>query len=248
MNLNSEQKLIAEQLTSFFENSTIHLQYDYAEKLGDGRGITAGRCGFTTGTYDAHIVVKRYSEAFPENPLAKYLPELERLDNSDDKDETRFLNSFESNWKLASKDPNFRRIQDEINDELYFQPSQNLSDELGLELPLSRAAFYDTCIQHGLDDDPDSLTSIIVKTKAVFDQSVKMQSDEIRFLKVFLQIRKDVLLNTENKESKSVWAESAERVDVFTKLIEQGNFQLTPPFRISCFGETVLITSIINPE
>jgi hypothetical protein len=36
------------QITSTFENSTLELQYDYVENIGDGRGITAGRAGFTS--------------------------------------------------------------------------------------------------------------------------------------------------------------------------------------------------------
>ena len=38
----------ADELVSAFENSTTEVQYGYAENLGDGRGVTAGRAGFTT--------------------------------------------------------------------------------------------------------------------------------------------------------------------------------------------------------
>src|SRR5688572_10409507 len=43
------QKRRAEAITSILENDTPKLQYAYAEALDDGRGITPGRAGFTTG-------------------------------------------------------------------------------------------------------------------------------------------------------------------------------------------------------
>src|SRR5437879_5146327 len=73
------QKGRAEQLTSLFENSNTTLQYGYTEHLHDGRGITAGRAGFTTGTDDARMVIERYTREVPDNPLARYLPRLNQI-------------------------------------------------------------------------------------------------------------------------------------------------------------------------
>ena len=46
--LNAEQRSRADQLVSIFENGTPLIQYDYAENLDDGRGVTVGQVGFTT--------------------------------------------------------------------------------------------------------------------------------------------------------------------------------------------------------
>ena len=51
--LNPEQRHRADALISIFENGTPKIQYGYAENIRDGRGITAGRAGFTTATGDA---------------------------------------------------------------------------------------------------------------------------------------------------------------------------------------------------
>src|SRR3954454_8817976 len=75
--VDAERKLRAAQITSTFENSTLELQYDYVENIGDGRGITAGRAGFTSGTGDLLLVIRRYTEAKPGNVLASYIPSLE---------------------------------------------------------------------------------------------------------------------------------------------------------------------------
>ncbi len=43
-----QKRVIADQLVSVFENDTPIIQYGYAKKMHDGRGITAGRAGFTS--------------------------------------------------------------------------------------------------------------------------------------------------------------------------------------------------------
>ena len=55
--MNAATKHRAEQIISSFENSTTEIQYAYAEDIGDGRGITAGRAGFTSRTHDLLQVV-----------------------------------------------------------------------------------------------------------------------------------------------------------------------------------------------
>ncbi len=244
MSLDPQQKSIAEQFTCFFENLTLEPQYGYVENLDDGRGITAGRCGFTTGTDDAHLVVKRYTEIVRGNPLAKYLPELQRLDHAvdDEKDNTDNLDFFEDAWKQSAGDERFRQVQDEANDELYYRPSQQLADQYGLNTALARAALYDACIQHGIGDDDDSLNSMLERTDSEMNGKPKDGVDETAWLGKFLQIRKSVLLNPADKYSKDEWSQSAERVDVYSKLLEQNNVNLTPPINIECFGKSAVIS------
>src|SRR4051794_21747519 len=50
--LSPDAQRVAEAITSVFENSTTELQYGYSVELDDGRGVTAGRAGFTSGTGD----------------------------------------------------------------------------------------------------------------------------------------------------------------------------------------------------
>ncbi|ARX88391.1 hypothetical protein SMD44_07878 [Streptomyces alboflavus] len=66
--LSAEQRRRADQLVSVFENGTTKIQYGYAENLDDGRGVTAGRAGFTTDDGDALEVVRAYTDKKPDNP------------------------------------------------------------------------------------------------------------------------------------------------------------------------------------
>ena len=75
----SQQRIVADQIISVFENNTPVIQYGYAKNLNDGRGITAGRAGFTSATGDMLAVIERYSAKVPVNYLAAYLPALREL-------------------------------------------------------------------------------------------------------------------------------------------------------------------------
>jgi chitosanase len=83
LSVDAERKHRAAQIISTFENSTLELQYDYVENIGDGRGITAGRAGFTSATGDLLLVVRRYVETKPDNVLAPYVPALEAVNGTD---------------------------------------------------------------------------------------------------------------------------------------------------------------------
>src|SRR6478752_7143074 len=73
-----DRKEITMQLVSSAENSTLEWrrQYRYLEDIGDGRGYTGGIIGFTSGTGDMLVVVRRYTRAERDNPRARFLPAL----------------------------------------------------------------------------------------------------------------------------------------------------------------------------
>ena len=97
-----EQRIIADQIISVFENDTPNIQYGYAENLYDGRGITAGRAGFTSATADMLEVIERYTARVPNNPLAIYLPRLKTL-AIDESGSTKDLEGLERKWKEERK-------------------------------------------------------------------------------------------------------------------------------------------------
>src|SRR3954454_15114944 len=144
--VDAERKHRAAQITSTFENSALELQYGYVENIGDGRGITAGRAGFTSATGDLLLLVRRYTEMKPDNALASYSPALEAVEGSDSEEG---LDGFVDAWAEAAADPDQRRLQDDLVDELYFTPAMTLADEVGIETPLGQAIMWDTMIQHG---------------------------------------------------------------------------------------------------
>ena len=232
--LSVDQKLRAGRLTSLFENGVIELQYGYAENLQDGRGITCGFEGFCTGTGDAYLVVKQYTDLNPNNPLAKYLPELTRLLTASNPASTSGLSGFISDWATAANDPVFRQVQENVGDSLYYTPAMNYATEWGMTTSLSKAFIWDTMMTHG-DGDLDELDS----TPAIFDRTVKQMGgspatgiDEKQFLVAFIAMRKADMLNSYDPETREVWIEAAHRCDVFTEIVNAGNWNLNGPIEI----------------
>jgi chitosanase len=229
--LTDTQKRRAEQFTSIFENDTIELQYGYVENIHDGRGITAGRAGFTTGTGDLVLVVERYAEAVPGNLLEMYLPRLRKL-AEEESDDTSGLKGLKKAWREAAKDPAFRAVQDDIVDSEYFLPAMARADALGLRLPLSRAVLYDTILQHGEGDDPDGLPALIRRTNRKAGGSPADGVDEERWLRRFLRVRRATLAHAHDPATREGWAEAVDRVDAFLDILEDGNVNLDGPIHV----------------
>jgi chitosanase len=231
----AEQRLLADQIISVFENETPDIDYAYAENLDDGRGITAGRAGFTSATGDMLLVVERYTQLVPQNPLAVYLPRLRELAEAES-EAVDGLENLITAWQTAAQDSIFRRVQDNVVDEEYYQPAVDYADELGMAYPLSLLNLYDACIQHGDGDDPDGLSAMITRTTAQVHGTPGDGVSEHTWLQAFMTIRRSVLLNATDPDTREAWAESVGRVDALISIFESGNMNLTPPIVINPYG------------
>ena len=223
-----------------FENSTTEIQYAYAEDLGDGRGITSGRAGFTTATCDALEVVERYTEAEPDNGLAGFLPELDRL-CAEGSDDTSGLSADEylAAWAEAAEDPAFRAVQDEVVDEEYFLPAMAVADDLGLGTALARAQLYDAGIQHGIGEDPDGLPALVERTTAAVGPPD--EAGEEAWLDEFLRQRIATLEDPTDPATAEAWGESVSRVECMQAIAEMGNLDLEGPIRCTVYGDVFTI-------
>ncbi len=230
------QRNIADQIISVFENNTPVLQYGYAENLGDGRGITAGRAGFTSATSDMLEVIERYTEISPANPLAAYLPRLRELDETNSSS-TQGLEGLVEIWhERAANDENFRNVQDQVVDDYYYNPATMRAETLGVSLPLTLLNLYDAAIQHGDGYDPDGLLAMINRTTNNVGGAPADGINEEVWLVEFMSIRRSVLLDPHNQQTQQVWAESVGRVDTLVELYQNNKLYLTPPIEINTWG------------
>lgn len=240
--LKLDQKIRAEQLTSIFENGTTELQYGYCENIGDNRGYTSGRAGFTTRDGDAYEVVKQYTKKVPVNPLAKYLPELKRLTNQKSSDISG-LPEYAETWKSLGNDASFRAAQDHVVDKIYYLPAMKHAKQIGITYALSKAIFYDTIIQHGEGNDPDGFLALIKRTaKCMGGKYPNTGADEKQWLVKFLEVRRDDLAHAYDPSTRKEWAKSVGRVDTFQQLIHTNNWQLKGPFTVHWEGNTYIIS------
>lgn len=211
------------------------LQYGYAENIGDGRGITAGRAGFTSGTSDLLLVVRRYAKLKPGNVLARYIPALVAVNGSDSEEG---LDGFPDAWAKAAEDPAQRALQDAVVDELYFRPAMRLTREVGITTALGQAIMWDTMIQHGLGGE-NGTAMIIKKTRLTMDGDVV--ANEGAWLTAFLDVRLDHLIESYGNSSNAESA-STSRVDAFKGFINSRAFALDPPLTWTAYGSSFTLT------
>jgi len=230
--MNSDQKRRAEQFTSLFEYDTIELQYDNVEDIHDGRGITSGWAGFTTRTGDALEVVELYTQQKPDNGLAGFRRELKRLADANSGD-TSNLQGYIKAWKEAARDLVFRSVQHQIVDKDYYLPSVKHSDKAGLKTALAQAVLYDSIIQHGEGNDCDGLPALLHRAQEEAGGTPRTGVvDEKVWLKIFLKVRRADLKYAYNEDTRKVWAESVDRVDAFSKIAEEENYNLNGPIEV----------------
>jgi chitosanase len=227
LTLDAQRKHRAAQLTSSFENATLELQYDYADNIGDGRGITAGRAGFTSATGDLLLLVQRYTETEPDNVLAPYIPALEEVEGTDSEDG---LDGFTDAWAEAAEDPEQRKLQDDLVDELYFTPAMAIAADVGVETPLGQAIVWDTMIQHGAGGE-NGTRAIIAETREAAGDAGQ---DESGWLDVFLDVRLRHLRDAYEDADES----SESRVNALRSLVEAGDLALEPPLTWEVYGQT----------
>ncbi|KAJ2713096.1 hypothetical protein H4R19_002423 [Coemansia spiralis] len=239
-------KGIALKITNVYENGDTQFHYDYCENLKDGRGYTAGIAGFCTGTGDAWQVVQRYHKMTGGNdafsPMDKVLAQYAESGS----DSTAGLSDYCPVWgQLGKNDAQFRKAQDGLRDDTYFNPSQVYADRLGLKFDVSRAQLYDAAIQHGTGNDGDSLGALIKYTNQRLPTGAPQTSgstltingqkvDEIAWLKQFLQIREADLKNPREPDNRggNYWAQTTYRTKSYAYIISQGEFRFAGSVKI----------------
>ena len=238
--LNSDQRRRIDQLISTFENSTTDIDYAYAENIGDGRGVTAGRAGFTTATCDAVLVIRTYTDTVPDNGLARFIPELDRLCETSS-DETSGLPEVDyiEAWTAAARGEAFRAAQDAVVDAEYYTPAMEIADQLSLRSAVARAELYDTALQHGVGDDPDGLPALVKRaTDRVGTPEV---AGETAWLNAFFDVRIADLTNPTNEATAQQWSESTDRVACLRSIADSGNVDLDGPITCTVYGDTFTI-------
>jgi chitosanase len=232
---------VVQKLNSLFENDSVDPNYDYIEFLGDGRGFTFGKVGFTTATGDGFDIIREYTDSVKDSKLVYYVDVLKKLarKNSDD---TTDLVGFADAWRSEAQKTKY--YQDKVAFELYGKPAIDYCELLGLKSTLALAIVYDAIVQHGDGKDKDGIRKIFKHTikkvggtpsgRTHKDKSCdEMPDSEFLFLEAFLASRKEILEDAHDDDSREEWQKSVGRVDVFKGLLDTKNVDLKLPLQIS---------------
>jgi chitosanase len=220
------------QMTTTLENSETQLQWNYAENINDGRGITFGCIGFCTGTYDGNILVKYYTTLNSNNPLAKYISALDKIDagthnaaGGDGNPSVAGLDSFINDVHNCN-DPLFKQAQLHELDEMYYNPAIAEANTIGAKYPLTQALLYDASVREG----PDGMKSLVSKSGSISDEA----SFDRNFISQYTAaLKKEGLGDTD-------------RMAGFTAVLSSGNYNLVTPFKFTAYGDTFTITGVLE--
>jgi chitosanase len=213
-------------ISNVFEVGRPEADYAYVENLGDGRGYTVTQYGFCTYNTEVTQVIARYAARVPETPLKHFLPELppRKWTHQD-------LSGFAAAWRHEIKTSKLLGVAcDEEADLLYFQPAVEAAAAVGVKSAIGKSIFYDTLLQHGAASDADSLPSILKRT--IEENGDLEDNTEVEFLRAFLGVRRSVLEEPANRETREVWRASVRRVDALLDLLDK-NPNLVPPIEVA---------------
>ncbi|KAJ1881539.1 hypothetical protein LPJ57_001548 [Coemansia sp. RSA 486] len=220
-------KNLAFQLTNLFQLGQIQYDYGNCEVDDSGNGYAAGIVNFCTGTGDAWQVIQLYHEATGnDDEFTQYDDILQKYAEEGD-GSTEGIENFCEIWQQASKTQAFMDAQNQIVDELYFNPSQKYADTLNLTLSISRAQLYDTAISHGATESSYSLGGMVKLANSRFGRDIagnttaltigEYKVDEVEWLKEFLNVRAGY--SSEGDATNSIYS--------YTYILEQGEYMWT---------------------
>ncbi|KAJ2761680.1 hypothetical protein H4S06_001077 [Coemansia sp. BCRC 34490] len=234
-------KDIAIKITGIYENGDTDVHYDYCENLDDGRGFTAGIAGFCSGTGDGWMVIEEYKRLTGSYGDFESMASALEKDATDGSDSTSGIENYCSVWeKLGKSDKNFQQAQDNIRDQLYYDPAEQASNTLGARLDVTQGQLFDTAIEHGAGDDADGMQALITNTNESFDSDQSGDSgntlnvnghnvDEIVWLKKFIEVRTADLKNPKEKDNQggNYWAQTTYRTESYSYIIDQKEYMWT---------------------
>jgi len=214
-------------ISNVFETGAPQTLYGYVENLGDGRGYTVTSYGFCTSTTEVSLVIEQYSASVPTTPLKQFLPYMPPLLDDDDMER---LQGFPSAWRKEShSSAPLAAACDAQADSLFLIPALKAAEAAKVQSPIGKSIFYDTWLQHGDGNDPDSFQAIYLST--LNRTGGRDQCSEKVFLRTFLNIRKLVLREPANSATNSLWRQSTPRVDALVNLLEH-NPNLVAPIQV----------------
>jgi chitosanase len=213
-------------ISNVFEVGKPEPDYDYVEWLNDGRGYTVTNYGFCTSTGEVSSLIRLYAAMVPDTPLKRFLALMPPASQG-----RGSLGDFPALWRReVEASDRLAAVCEEEADRLFFNPAMAAAEMADIQTPVGKLVFYDTWLQHGDGDDPDSFNAIYARARqSVSDRRPCPEAD---FLQAFLSVRKAVLLDADEPATRSVWRESAPRVDALLNLLDT-NAELVPPVTVA---------------
>ncbi len=209
-----EQKAATQALVNVFETGSPAGDYGAVAVLkGDAGHLTYGRSQTTLASGGLYTLLAAYCAtpgAKYADALEPYLPRLQAKEPALD-DDARLKRVLRD----AGGDPVMRATQDGFFDAAYWDPSVRAADALGITTALGVAVIYDSHI-HG--------SWALIRDRVKLDPA----ADERAWIVGYIAARREWLATHSNP----ILHASVRRMDAFSSLIADGNWDLAMPLLV----------------
>lgn len=212
-------------LVSIAENSqtTWWNNYNYAENIGDGRGITVGVVGFCTGTGDLVQVFDVLSRINPKHAMLRFHGALRAIDKRGGGSDTKGLDGFEEEVHKLGEDKDWIRAQWIVLAREYINPAFQQCVKHNAKSNFAFGFLFDIALNHG----PDRC-KMFANTAAM--QAVK----EKDFLSHLITVRTRAIQSFDRDTNDG----QTDRCKMWRSILDTGNLRLQRPLKnLVCYGD-----------
>jgi chitosanase len=222
--INGDQKRVIDEILAVLE--TGHLRspaaYSTVALLRDKAGVSYGLHQSTDRSGSLETILWRYLDRKGEYAFAlrPYMDELARNETAiiDPKHPPPWVKQLMDLLEQAGADPVMQQCQDEVFDELYWEPAFRQGVSMGLKLPLSYCVVYDSFI-HGAFNTVRKLFPEVPPSRG---------GEEKPWTAAYVHARKEWLANHPNP----LLHNTVYRPNTFIDLMAQGNWDLSTPLQV----------------
>ncbi|AGE54220.1 chitosanase [Paramecium bursaria Chlorella virus NY2B] len=216
-------------LISLPENSTIEWwkNYNYAERLHDGRGWTVTLYGACSGTGDLLMILEALQKINSKHPLVKFIPAMRKTKG----DDIRGLENLGKVINVLGDDKEWQEAVWEIYIKLYWTFATDFADKKNsaknrpgavLTSPLTHGFMIDVALNHGAN--MESFEPILKNMKN------REEKDEAKWFLDFCEARRKLLKSGFQQLDTS---KTGDRCTLWANIFKSGNVGLKRP--IQCF-------------
>ena len=213
--LSTLQKRTAQAIVNIYETSRIYGDYGKVTLTpGDSGHLSYGKIQATLTSGNLYLLIKSYCETEGARFAEQMRPYLEQLA---DRDTTLdYETPFRDSLREAGDDPIMRSVQDGFSDRVFWEPARAAHARFGFETALGVSVVYDSFI-HGSWEHVRNLTGQ--------DAS---DMGEAAWISKYVQTRRHWLAN----HPKTQLHATVYRMDTFSRLIDDGNWNLELPLYV----------------
>ena len=214
-------------LISLPENSTTSwwTNYNFAKRLGDGRGWTVTIFGACSGTGDLVLILEELQKINPEHKLCKYIHPMKKTFG----DDITGLENLGKDIVNMGDDKEWQRAVWKIYIQVYWRFANDFSNKTGsaatrtgpkMILPVTRGFMVDVAINHG-----PGLSSFMPILRKMRNKS---EPDELRWCLDFCDARRQLLKAGYQSLDTSG---TGDRCVLWADIIKSNNLQLKRPIQ-----------------